>query len=112
NRFLGFGGCAARRDRRLAWGRSFGLSAVDVLDEVVIPPTLRDGILRVVGNPSAISWHRNWVQSTERRERRRSGMIFALAVFSLLCAVMVWIGLRLPEKVRPQAAPKTSSAVV
>jgi hypothetical protein len=39
-------------------------------------------------------------------------MIFALAVFSLLCAVMVWIGLRLPEKVRPQAAPKTSSAVV
>jgi len=36
-------------------------------------------------------------------------MIFALAVFSLLCAVMVWIGLRSPKKSDQKPLPRQAA---
>jgi hypothetical protein len=36
-------------------------------------------------------------------------MIFALAVFSLLCAVMVWIGLRSPKKSYQKSLPRQAA---
>jgi|GEM_PF-6921360 hypothetical protein len=36
-------------------------------------------------------------------------MIFALAVFSLLCAVMVWIGLRSPKKSYQKLLPRQAA---